>query len=335
MSTDRRSDTIPLIPPLGMSIALLASELPENASAGSYPDWIKVTPRGPAPTRDGRLYRFTPETLVARFRADGIDVPADLNHAFALKGARGETADAVGWAKELQARPDGTYARMEWLDAGKAALATRAYRFISPTFHHGADGEATWLHSIALVAAPALSMPALASAMPGSASASTIAEALGLEAGADDAACLAAIGALREQFVPATLFADGLAALTASRSEMAAVQTKIRADQVAALITTALKDGKIVPAQRGQYEALCQSDAGLAQVASLFASSPPRSFTQSSGLDGRMPDAGAAERPEALAVRAGRYREAQAAAGITVTHAEATRFAHENPAAGR
>ncbi|ABD87120.1 phage protease [Rhodopseudomonas palustris] len=126
--------------------------------------WIKVAPRGSVVTRDGRSYRFDPETLVARFATDRVDLPVDLDHAISIKAKLGERADAVGWVKQLESRLDGLYARVEWLQTGLSALASRTHRFISPTFHHDASGAATWLHSIALVAAPALSMPAIASA---------------------------------------------------------------------------------------------------------------------------------------------------------------------------
>lgn len=128
------------------------------------PSLVKVAPRGPVLTRDGRSFTFVPETLIARFAADGIDLPVDLDHSITRSSQSRDRADAVGWVKELQARLDGLYARVEWLQSGLSVLASRTHRFISPTFHHDASGTATWLHSIALVAAPALSMPAIASA---------------------------------------------------------------------------------------------------------------------------------------------------------------------------
>lgn len=334
MSTGQQQNTPQGIPSLGMSVSVLAGELPTPSAGGGAPEWIKVTPRGQAKTRDGRTYNFNPEALAARFKTDAIEIPVDLDHALAHRATKGERVDAVGYAAELQARADGTYARVNWLDGGLAVLSARTHRYVSPTFPHDAAGNATWLHSISLVAAPALSMPALAAAMPGAAQASTIAEALGLDAGSDEAACLAAIGTLREQFVPVTLFADALAALTVTREQMAALQAKVRTDRVSAMLAAAAKDGKMTPAQMGQYEALCATDAGLAHVTALLANTLPQSWAKPSGLDQQMPRTGEPERLETLMVRAKRYREAQAAAGIALNHAEATRFAHENPTAG-
>lgn len=136
----------------------------DAAAIDGAPNLVKVAPRGPVQTRDGRSYTFVPEALVARFAADGIDLPVDLDHSIARSSQSGERADAVGWVKKLQARADGLYAHVEWLQSGLSVLASRTHRYISPTFHHDASGTATWLHSIALVAAPALSMPAIAAA---------------------------------------------------------------------------------------------------------------------------------------------------------------------------
>ncbi|MDH3028637.1 phage protease [Methylobacterium fujisawaense] len=330
------SEAAPSFPPLNMCTAVLAGELPTLAASGAPPDWIKVTPRGRVKTRDGRSFAFDPEALVARFSADAVDVPADMNHAIAILGAAGKPAPAIGWAKEMQAREDGTYARMEWLASGKATLAARTHPYISPTFPHDAAGNAAWLHSISLVAAPALgNMPALAAAWADGNAPATIAEALGLDATADKAACLARLSAIRSEFVPLSLFNDTVATLNVANGTIAELRTAERRTRVATLIEDALKARKIVPAQRSQYEALCSTDAGLAHVASLFAATVPN--LQPSGLDGHVPDQGRndAERPEMLAARAARYRASEAASGRTLNHAEAIRFAHENPTAGR
>lgn len=328
----------PTLPHLGISTAVLASELPAPAANGQPPEWIKVAPRGRAQTRDGRSYTFNPEGLVARFNADKVDIPADVDHGLALKAARGERVDSIGYATALQARADGLYARMNWLEGGKAVLAARTHRYVSPTFPHDAEGNATWLHSISLVAAPALSdMPALAAAQPGTAPPRTIAEALGLASGADEAACLAAIGTLRASFVPIGLFNDAVAALNVANATLAARDTEAHRGKVERLMEGALKDMRILPYQREGYEALCQTEAGFQHVATLFAGMQPHPASLASGLDSRhAPDGrGTNERPEELASRANRYRESEAAAGRRITQSEATRHAQYNPQAGR
>lgn len=326
--------TLPTIPPLSMCLAILAGELPAPTTAGTPPEWIKVTPRGTTDTRDGRRYSFNPEALAARFKSDGVDVPVDLDHEIALRATKGERVYALGYATAMEARPDGTYARIKWLDGGKTALAAGTHRYVSPSFPHDAGGNARWLHSISLVAAPALpNMPALAAARADGAAPATMAEALGLDATADDAACLARLSAIRSEFVPLSLFNDTVATLNAANGTIAELRTAERRTRVETLIEGALKARKIVPAQRAQYEALCSTDAGLAHVASLFAATVPH--LQPSGLDSRHPEAGGDESPITLAARATRYRDQQRQSGSTLSQADAIAFCVANPGVGK
>lgn len=136
-----------------------------DASAPSADmEWIKVTPRGAFVARDGRSFITPPEDLVKRFNADGVAIPIDVDHSTTRRAPKGEAAPAVGWIEKLQARPDGLYGRVTWLAEGRRILAARSHRYISPTLQSDGNGRAVWLHSAALVAAPAVSMPAVASA---------------------------------------------------------------------------------------------------------------------------------------------------------------------------
>lgn len=325
----RRSAT-----PSPLATGIIAGEVAALSTGAELPTEIKIAPAGAVTTRDGRSYSFDPAALVARFEADGVDLPIDLDHATSRKTIFGEQADAVGWVKALAARPDGLYAtRIEWLPAGKAALAARSHRYISPTFHHTDTGAATWLHSVALVTAPALAMPAVADASGLSTQEphvlKKIAQALGLAEAADEAACLAAITALTTGKVDKAVHDQALATLAAVTAERDASATKLaelaaasRKSRVDTLIEGALTAKKIVPAQRDQYVALCGTDAGLAQVEALLAVTPAN--LQTSALDGRRPDeSDAPSDPAALAAAATVYQKKMAAAGTNIAFADA------------
>ena len=145
-------------------VQLAAVPLGAGAAAGN---WIKITPRGRVECRDGRTFAFNPEKLVARFDNDETKLPIDFNHGTEILGAKGERVDAIGWIEQLEARDDGLYGHVEWLETGKAALAAKTQRYVSPTFSYDRDGNAQWLRSVALVTTPGLmKMPALASAQP-------------------------------------------------------------------------------------------------------------------------------------------------------------------------
>jgi phage I-like protein len=289
-----RRPATPFDAPPNVAIGVVTIDVAAAAAgAEGAPEWIKVAPRGDVTTRDERRYAFDPEQLVARFAADAVDVPVDIDHGISRKPMFGERADAVGWVKQLQARDDGLYARVEWLEAGRAALAARTHRYISPTFRHTEAGLATWLHSVALVAAPALAMPAIASAQFEQRNEDhpmkTIALALGLAETADEAACLAAITTLATGKVDKAVHEQALANLAAANQRLAERDAADHKAKVDALLDGALKDKKIVPAQREQYAALAATADGLAQVTQLLAATP--ALLQASGLDAKDPPA--------------------------------------------
>ena len=263
---------------------------PTAAAKQAGPEWIKVTPRGKFTARDGRVFDVDPELLAARFVQDGVDLPVDIDHATVKKAMFGEAAPAVGWISKLEARADGLYGKVEWLADGLAVLAARTHRYISPTLKHDENGKAFWLHSAALVAAPAASMAAVASADLNHSQETpmlkAIAAALGLSEDASEASCLTTVNSLKAHIDPAV----HQAALDKVKTLSADLQARNLADhqaKVDALLDDALKSKKIVPAQRDQYAALCATTEGLGQVSALFATMT--ATLTASGLDDKQP----------------------------------------------
>ena len=317
-----------------LDISLMASELPPmqtGDTAQTPPEWIKATPKGPVTARDGRKFFFDPVGLAARFSADKVQIPVDLDHSTILLGARGETPKTVGYASAVEARDDGTYVRVQWNPAGLTAFAAGTHRYVSPTIHTDAAGNATWLHSVALVSAPALAdMPSLMAAMGlggGSVPAqlAAVAGALSLPATADEAAILAAIGGM----VPKSTHDATVALLTSTSEKLNALTTTTRKTDVERLLDDAIREKKIVPAQRASYLAMCATEAGVDTFRGLMAATMP--MLQPSGLEGISPStlavggAATGANPRDLSARAAAFREQQAKAGIVITHAEAVR----------
>ena len=274
----------------GAVLVALAAE-----GADSAPEWIKIAPRGAAVTRDGRAFDFSPESLVARFAADKVDIAVDIGHGL----VKDMGAPAVAWIHELQARDDGLYGRVDWLGTGKAILAAKSHRYVSPTFNHDEAGRATWIHSVSLVAAPALSdMPALASADPQQEhpTMKTVLAALGLQTAATEAEALAALTALQAKVIdPATVVSKAvhdatLAQLAAATNRLTTIETETRQREIEAVIDGALKAKKILPAQKAHYVALCSTDAGLTQVKAMLAVTP--ALLGATDLDDKDPEKG-------------------------------------------
>ena len=311
-----------------VALVLGVSTLAVKLTDGKPPEWVHVLPRGELVARDGRRFHIDPEALVARFQADGVDIAIDLDHALALRAPKGEAAPAQAWLKALDARPDGLWGQVDWLDGGKTVLAARTHRYLSPTFHHDDSGRATWLHSVALVAAPAMAgTPALASALTTQTETRPmkgIATALGLTEDASEQACLTALGTMKAGLVTKAVHEETLAKLTAATGELAEMKRKAREAEVGTVLEDALKARKILPAQREHYAALCATDEGLAGVRALLAATAEQ--LKPSGLDGKDPPAGDAIAnlsAEAIVEKASAYRTKQAAAGITLSIGEA------------
>lgn len=266
---------------------------PDAAAAKRGPEWIKIAPRGRFTARDGRSFEIDPELLVSRFAADGVDLPIDIDHATVKKAMFGEAAPAVGWISELQARADGLYGRVGWLDEGLRVLSARTHRYVSPTLKTDEAGKAYWLHSAALVAAPAASMPAVASATLTTTTLKTeppmlkaIAAALGLTEDAAEASCLSAIASLKGRIDPA-IHNQALEQIRTLTTQIETGRAAQHQAKVETLLEDALKARKIAPAQRDSYAALCATPEGFAEVEKLFGTLG--AGLAPSGLDSRLP----------------------------------------------
>ena len=310
------------------AITLSAGDAVDGATTAA-PDWIKLFPRGRTPTRDGRFYVVDPERLVARFDADGVKLPIDFDHELVGAAFRGAKADAVGWIDKLEARADGLHGHVEtWLAPALAALAAKTHRYLSPSFRHGEDLVPTWLHSVSLVASPALALPAIASALDpfatvrGETTMKEIEVALGLAAGAGEQACLGAIVSLKAGGVAKAIHDEALAKLAATTTELATLKTTLRQSEVNSVLEAALADKKIVPAQREHYAKLCATEDGLAGVKALLASTTPG--LGAAGLGGRpVKGVGASDDPESILALASARVEKAAKGGRTLSLADA------------
>lgn len=311
-----------------LATSIVTVEIATAAAVAEGDGWIKIAPRGVLRCRDGRVFHLDPDAIAARFAADAVDVPIDLNHSTVVKPPKGEPSPALGWIKQLEARPDGLFGRTEWLPAGRAVLDARSHRYVSPCFPHDKSGRAEWLHSVALVSAPALaSLPAVASAASGTPelTMNTIATALGLEEGADETACLAAITTLRAEAVPREIYDTAIASLSALTEELTTLKVERHASELDGVLEGALKAGKIVPAVRDRLATLAATPEGLDQVRAMIDAMPAR--LQASGLDERQVPAPVEMTIEVLSNRARVYRDRMAALGTVVGWSQAVRAA--------
>ncbi len=136
-----------------MHTVLLGSNISAHhlASGAPVPEWLHLLPPGKFSGADGRGPYTVPNAaaLIAASMASG-SLPIDENHATDLAAPKGAPSPARGWIVEMQQRPDGIWARVVWTETGRALLADKAYRHISPVIAHDKSGAVSRILRAAL-----------------------------------------------------------------------------------------------------------------------------------------------------------------------------------------
>jgi phage I-like protein len=286
-------------PALGQGVAVALN------AKGAAPDWVMLAPKGPRIVgNDGRIFTIAdPEKIVEAFAASGLDAPIDINHAQFLKAPTGGVSPARGWIKELAVREGAIWGRVEWNEAGASAIRGRDYRYISPVFALDKDDAVIGVLGAGLVNRPNFNMPALNAAREERPMFKDLMEKLGLAGTASENDAIAAVDALQVSlnaakgatpslalYVPRADYDLALNARKDAETALAADRKTARDAEVTALIDGAVTAGKITPATKTTYLALCATKDGVEEF-KKFLAVQPSAFT-ASGLDGKKPPAG-------------------------------------------
>lgn len=96
------------------------------------------------------------EVIAASFAvAAGGVLPIDFDHrSFAPQGSA--DSRAAGWITAMEVEGDRVFASVDWTAEGRAALESRAYRFLSPVFKTRRDGQVALIEGAGLVNNPSL-----------------------------------------------------------------------------------------------------------------------------------------------------------------------------------
>ena len=138
----------------GAGIALALS------TEGGAPEWIQLMPSGPVVAgRDGRQWKMSDAAAV--IAATNLPFALDYEHAQDLKAVNGEEAPAAAWIDKLEIRNGEVWGHASWTERAARSVASREYRFVSPTFVYGVNSEVLRLVGGGLVNRPNFSMTAL------------------------------------------------------------------------------------------------------------------------------------------------------------------------------
>jgi phage I-like protein len=140
---------------------------PADPPDGTFtpPEWVHLIPAGTFSGRDGRgPYTLDAKAVLDAFAANGADLPIDYDHQSLTADEKAGPVPDAGWIKELQAREDGIWARVEWTPRAAELLANKEYRYLSPVFRYQAKtGKVVALTGAGLTHNPNLYLQAAAS----------------------------------------------------------------------------------------------------------------------------------------------------------------------------
>lgn len=237
--------------------------------------------------------------LADSINALDIDLMIDYEHQTLYLEKNGQGNPAAGWIKQVEYRPnEGLFAEVAWTDKAASQIKAGEYRYISPLFIPDSNGRVVQVLNAALTNRPALHNLAEAFALsqqfkqfnqpegqpmlkllqqlfdgPNATEAEITEKLTALSAAKGDTKV--ALSAVYDELKTQTAQAVALSAQVANPdptkfvalSQMQAVQTELNAlkaqhakEKADSLITQALSDGRLLPAQKAWAENLAQTN---------------------------------------------------------------------------
>lgn len=276
------------------------------------PLWVQLFPAGPVlKARDGREWRLSdPQIVLTEFKKNDGPLAIDYEHGQNFKAMKGEMAPAAGWIQELDIRGGEIWGRVEWTEKAETMIKAREYRFLSPEFSVSKDNdEIIELLGAGLVNRPALKMAALAArtinqkmenTMEGLAAINKVlsldeasdipsviatlqkqrdmhialCKKLSLNDDSNDEAILTALQSMMASMVPQSELTALASRLKKAEAEIAASKVAEIERKIKTVLDAATQAGKITPASREHYHAMCKRDGGLDDFQKLVATLP-------------------------------------------------------------
>lgn len=292
----------------GIERIILPVALNFQVGASGLPERIDLVPAGETVTGiDGRGWSNpNPQAVVDWVNARGYDLVLDFEHASELKSPKGEPAPAAAWLHDLRVEPDSriSAAVKAWTPAGEQAVLNREYRYVSPALAISkSTGAIVGIQSVGLTHKPNLAIPALNhEQQEDSTMLKKILAKLGLPEDVTEETALNAVGKLQtdlqtalnsaqtppmEKFVPRADYELALNRAVTAEARIAQDAKDKLEGEIETAINQALTEGKIAPASKEFYTAVCRAEGGVEQFKKFLATAPI--LVADSGLDGKTP----------------------------------------------
>lgn len=249
-----------------LATSLLTAHTAELSAAVAEQPWVLLIPAGKFSGRDGRgpydagdKAKLVQIADLTRRYHGSTDILVDYEHQSINSQKNGQPAPAAGWIKEVEARDDGLYGRIEWTANASTAIKAREYRYLSPVYFHTKEGTVLALQNVALTNSPNLDMAEVSAhsifsaATPNEVSMKRVLAALGLADGTSEDDALIAINSL----------------LTSSTAiaVAAGLTNDAKSDAIAVAVQTVFADRKRIAIAAGQAE-----NASTDQIVAAFSS---------------------------------------------------------------
>jgi phage I-like protein len=260
------------------------------------PTWVELIPTGSFRGRDGRgpFHVDDPKAVIDATQALRMDagIPIDYDHATDFAAPNGQPAPAAGWIKELKLHANSIWGRVEWTSHGADAIRTREYRYISPVFQFARDGAVVRLLRAGLTNNPNLYLTAICAVndKEGAMDSLLLAQLREMLGAGDDATADDMLAQIRDLLTAAndddgddgdgtgdagevaiSRGADparyvAMAQFQRTLTELNQLRAERGRERAEHAVDTALRSGKLIPAQREWAVAYCQADGrGFAQ----------------------------------------------------------------------
>lgn len=250
--------------------------------------------------------------LADSINALDIDLMIDYEHQTLYLEKNGQGNPAAGWIKQVEYRPnEGLFAEVAWTDKAASQIKSGEYRYISPLFIPDSTGRVVSVLNAALTNRPALHNLAEAFALsqqfkqfnqpegqpmlkllqqlfdaPNATEAEITEKLTALSAakGSSQVALSAVYDALKTESDKAVALSAqvenpdpskyvALSQMQTVQAELNQLKAQMAADKADALITAALSDGRLLPAQKAWAENLGKSN--LTALSEYLATTTP------------------------------------------------------------
>jgi len=116
---------------------------------------LKISPVGEFKGLDGRVFTLT-KNAIEQTKAQGINLHINVEHGFTSTFNN----QAVGWIEldTLEIKDDGVYAVVNFNEDGKKLVESKAYRYLSPEFIINQKREVLTIEAVALTNRPNLKL---------------------------------------------------------------------------------------------------------------------------------------------------------------------------------